>query len=168
MYISITRVGQYQESLELLKKAEAYAGRQEHLNITTYNNLACLYRKLNRPKCALTFLEKALTMEYKHLNSMPTDGDFEARLLRESPADTHLNLCAVLSLIGRHEVAHLHALKALTFLQAELFERIAAGPQSDLKPLADRCAVLCIAYHNLAAELEFLKQVRGMGLMIDG
>ncbi len=125
--------------------------------------MACLYRKLNRPKSALVFLEQALNIEYKYLTTVHTNAEFEQTLIRENPSDTHLNLCAVLSAIGKHEVAYLHALKALTFLQAEIFERTQGTIEeneagSELRPLKSRCAVLCIAYHNLGTELEFMKQ----------
>ncbi len=144
----------------MLKRAEDFVGENEYLKVPTYNNMACLYRKLNRPKSALVFLEQALTIEYRHLNSASTDDVFNAMMIKENPADTHLNLCAVLSLIGKHEIAYLHALKALTFLQSEIFERKQENfTDPDLRPLTSRCAVLCIAYHNLAAELEFMKQV---------
>ena len=156
-YISVE---QYQESWNTLKRAESFASVDEYLKVSTYNNMACLYRKLNRPKSALVFLEQALNIEYKHLTAVQKDADFTMMLVKENPADTHLNLCAVLSLIGKHEVAYLHALKALTFLQAEILERKEANmTDSDLRPFQSRCAVLCIAYHNLAAELEFMKQV---------
>jgi len=123
--------------------------------------MACYFRKIDRPKSALLFLEQALNMEYKHLNKAQSNSNFELSLLKENPSDTHLNLCAVLSLIGKHDIAYLHALKALTFLQSEVFERTQGTfdeKKYDLRPLISRCAVLCIAYHNLGAELEFMKQ----------
>lgn len=150
----------------MLKKAEAFAGDYDNLKIPTFNNLACLYRKINRPKSALTFLEQACNIEYKHLNTLQSDEEFNNSLITASPADTHLNLCAVLSIIGKHEVAYLHALKALTFLQAEIFERSQENiTEAEEKSFHDRCAVLCIAYHNLGAELEFLKQVTNKVIM---
>lgn len=150
----------YQGSLVALRKAEEIAGKHDELKVATFNNFACLYRKLNKPKSALTFLEHALNIEYRYLNTIPNDEEFTLSMIRENPADTHLNLCAVLSLIGKHEIAYSHALKALTFLQAEIIDRKESNPKgSEIKPFMDRCAVLCIAYHNLAAELEFLKRV---------
>jgi len=35
-------------------------------------------------------------------------------------SDTHLNICAVLSLMGRHEEALSHAMQALILLQEEM------------------------------------------------
>ena len=51
---------------------------------TTYNNLACFYRRTGKLRTALNYLLHALDIEVKidNMNSL---------------ADTHLNLCAVLS-----------------------------------------------------------------------
>ncbi len=83
----------------------------------------------------------------------------------EHPADTHLNTCAVLSQIGRHQGALEHAQSALILLQEELFGGGAAvaevgggGREGDQPPRADRIAVLAIAYHNMGVEQEFLKK----------
>jgi len=95
-------------------------------------------------------------MEYKHLTTLKSDREFTNALLNENPADTHLNLCAILSAVGKHEIAYLHALKALTFIQAEIAEK--ALEVKNEKKLQNRYTVLCIAYHNLGTELEFLKQ----------
>lgn len=50
----------------------------------TYNNLACYYRKLGHLRSALIQLEKALEIEQRFPQTA-------------AKADTHLNLCAVLS-----------------------------------------------------------------------
>lgn len=84
----------------------------------------------------------------------------------EHPADTHLNICAVLSQIGRHQGALEHAQSALILLQEELFAGGggAARDTADVDsggnqpPRADRIAVLSIAYHNMGVEQEFLKK----------
>lgn len=79
----------------------------------------------------------------------------------EHPADTHLNTCAVLSQIGRHQGALEHAQSALILLQEELFgggAAIAGVGAGDQPPRADRIAVLAIAYHNMGVEQEFLKK----------
>jgi hypothetical protein len=50
----------------------------------TFNNMACYYRRIGKMRTALNFLQRALTIE--------------SRLQRpETQADTHLNICAVLS-----------------------------------------------------------------------
>lgn len=78
----------------------------------------------------------------------------------EHPADTHLNTCAVLSQIGRHQGALEHAQSALILLQEELFgggRKVGTGGTGQ-PPRADRIAVLAIAYHNMGVEQEFLKK----------
>lgn len=87
---------------------------------------------------ALQYLQKALKIESR----LPDV---------ENPADTHLNTCAVLSQLGRHQSALEHAQSALILLQEELFSQ-------DKEPQADRVAVLGIAYHNIGVEQEFLKK----------
>ena len=45
----------------------------------------------------------------------------EAKLTKvQNPADTHINACAVLSQLGRHQAALEHAQSALILLQEEL------------------------------------------------
>lgn len=129
--------GDFDQTLELLQKAEVLSVRDDASKAVTYNNFACYYRRLDRPQASVTFLEKALAIE--------------ARLPEvENPADTHLNMCAVLSQMGRHKQALEHAQSALILLQAEIFGK---------KELPDlgRVVVLAIAYHNIGVEYEFLK-----------
>jgi tetratricopeptide (TPR) repeat protein len=84
----------------------------------------------------------------------------------ETPADTHLNACAVLSQLGRHQAALEHAQSALILLQEELFSGASLSvlstngslPTAGQPPRADRVAVLAIAYHNMGVEQEFLKK----------
>jgi hypothetical protein len=75
--------------LELLKKARVLTERDDRGRAVTFNNFACYYRRQGKLHSALQFLEKALAIE--------------ARLpgAETSIADTHLNLCAVLSHLGR-------------------------------------------------------------------
>lgn len=135
----------------------------------TLNNLGCFYRRTGKLRSSLRFLEQALEMELKSEN--PT-----------SIADTHLNLCAVLSQLKKHEEALEHVLMAIVLLQDEfVFAEMAArknqneNRNSDIeydekknnetsnkktsKKLEDRAGVLTIAYHNMGVELEFLKRV---------
>lgn len=74
----------------------------------------------------------------------------------QNPADTHINACAVLSQLGRHQTALEHAQSALILLQEELLSP--PGVVGAAPPQADRIAVLAIAYHNLGVEQEFLKR----------
>lgn len=58
----------------------------------TFNNFACYYRKLDKPRSALCYLEKVLGLEVK----MGNLGNL---------GDTHMNLCGVLSGLKRHTEA---------------------------------------------------------------
>ena len=76
--------------------------------------------------------------------------------------------------MGKHELALQHAMKALILIQDELINKIdnaggsiqqetvaeeGAALNTQSKKPEDRMIVLCIAYHNIAVEQEFLKQV---------
>jgi tetratricopeptide (TPR) repeat protein len=133
--------------LELLKKAEILTERDEAGRAVTFNNLACYYRRQGKLHAALSYLQKALRIE--------------ARLEHvDNPADTHLNMCAVLSQLGRHAGALEHSQSALILLQEELFSGAMAGGNdgSQMAQKVDRIAVLAIAYHNIGVEQEFLKR----------
>lgn len=91
----------------------------------------------------MQYLQKALKIESKLSNV-------------QNPADTHINACAVLSQLGRHQTALEHAQSALILLQEELLSP--PGVVGAAPPQADRIAVLAIAYHNIGVEQEFLKR----------
>jgi tetratricopeptide (TPR) repeat protein len=83
----------------------------------------------------------------------------EAKLANvQNAADTHINACAVLSQLGRHQQALEHAQSALILLQEELLSPPGASATAT-PPKADRIAVLAIAYHNIGVENEFLKRL---------
>ena len=100
----------------------------------------------------MNFLQKALQIE--------------SRLQRpETQADTHLNICAVLSQLNKHELALNHAMSAVILLQ-EMMLRKRLDPQAaeddeEFQAIdanqKDRTAVLAIAYHNMGVEQEFLR-----------
>ena len=114
-------------------------------------------------RTALNFLQRALTIE--------------SRLQRpETQADTHLNICAVLSQLNKHELALNHAMSAVILLQEMMLRKKldpSAAMDEDLEdsfPPAqvsggapvkdhnkDKVAVLAIAYHNMGVEQEFLR-----------
>jgi tetratricopeptide (TPR) repeat protein len=71
---------------------------------TTYNNLACYYRRTGKLRTALSYLIQALELELRM--EQPT-----------TLADTHLNLCAVLSQLDKHEDAQQHAMLSIILLQ---------------------------------------------------
>lgn len=129
--------------LELLKKAEILTERDAAGRAATFNNLACYYRRQGKLHAALQYLQKALKIESKLSNV-------------QNPADTHINACAVLSQLGRHQTALEHAQNALILLQEELLSP--PGVVNGAPPQADRIAVLAIAYHNIGVEQEFLKR----------
>ncbi|MDR3547278.1 MAG: hypothetical protein P4M11_03195 [Candidatus Pacebacteria bacterium] len=168
-------------SLDLLRKAETLSKNSLRLRAITCNNLACYYNRTKKARSAVNFLESALTFEYKQLKEIDDAAAFEAALLVDNPSDAHLNLCVSLSDLGRHEQALQNAMQALVFVQNEIIERQHLGggkkeksakdetthknePRREdgglLKSLKDRYAVLCIAYHNVAVQHEFLKNVR--------
>ena len=128
-------------TLELLKKAEILTERDPAGRAATLNNFACYYRRKGKLHAALQYLQKSLKIEAKISNV-------------QNPADTHINACAVLSQLGRHQTALEHAQAALILLQDELLSPEATS----LPPVLDRIAVLSIAYHNIGVEQEFLKK----------
>jgi tetratricopeptide (TPR) repeat protein len=116
---------------ELLQKAELYVqdGNPRVLSIT-YNNFACVHRKTQRYRNALNYLEKALELDYNCIN-FPEDFDekdedlsVEQMLIISNPAEIHLNTCAILSQMDKHDRALHHAMKALILIQDELLERL--------------------------------------------
>ena len=140
--------------LELLKKAEILTERDLAGRAVTYNNLACYYRRQGKLHSALNYMQKSLRIE--------------SRLEKvDNPADTHLNMCAVLSQLGRHAGALEHAQSALILLQEELFtgagmggdSAVGSGGGAPVSQKVDRVAVLAIAYHNIGVEQEFLKRL---------
>ena len=125
-------------SLLFLKKAESYSLKLPKQTAVTYNNYACHYRKTGKHRTALMYLQGALELEWKSDKC-------------DTLADTYLNLCAVLSQLGRHSEALENVLYSVTLLQEELL-----GEES---PNMERVPVLAIAYHNMAVELEYLKRL---------
>ena len=136
--------GDFKMTEKLLKKAEILHQNDDAGRAVTNNNLACYHRRRGKLNLALKCLKKTLRLEA----NLPDV---------KHPGDTHLNVCAVLSQLGRHSQALEHAQAALILLQEELFDP--AQHEEDGGGISpDRIAVLCIAYHNIGAENEFLKQ----------
>lgn len=80
-------------------------------------------------------------------------------------ADTHLNLCAVLSIMGRHDLAMHHAQSAIMIVQSSLLmelmpDKMGQKKSKDVidfkeeikKDFKDRVSILAVSYHNLAVE----------------
>jgi tetratricopeptide (TPR) repeat protein len=97
---------QFDLTIDHLKKAELVARNSLALKSTTYNNMACYYRRTGKVRTALSYLIQALELELKI--DQP-----------KTLADTHLNLCAVLSQLDRHEDALQHSMLSIILLQDE-------------------------------------------------
>ena len=54
----------YKLCQELLEKAELFTENNNRLRAITFNNYACLFRKTNKLRNALSYLEQALDLEY--------------------------------------------------------------------------------------------------------
>jgi len=141
--------GQMAQSYQLLTRAEQLtAGKTPapqsdrlRLRALTMKNLGCYYKKKGQLKMALKCLKKAVKLETRLVDPV-------------NPADTHLNICAILSLMGKHMEALEHAEESLILLQDEL----AITNPSQGNPPKDRVAVMAICYHNIAVEQEYLKK----------
>jgi len=94
--LNLLRENKLAEALAWLRKSEELSENNARCQAITFNNLACYYKQIGQPRCALIYLEKSLDLE----NQMD-DLSFKA--------DTHLNTCAVLSQMGRHDLAMHHA-----------------------------------------------------------
>jgi len=135
---------------DLLKRAEQVADKSDLDRAITWNNLACYYRRMGKLRTAVTYLERALEIE---------------EFIRDADAaQTHLNLCATLSQLERHADALYHAQSALIRVYEILSPAMLEGKLSSEKGQdgqedqgAELVTVLCIAYHNLAVEHEYLK-----------
>ena len=107
---------------ELLKKAELFTDMNSRLRAITFNNYACLFRKTNKLRNALQYLEQALDLEYTCINQESTLR-VEESLKVSNPCEIHLNICAILSQMDKHELALHHAMKALILIQDEIVSR---------------------------------------------
>merc|ERR1719169_252594 len=77
------------------------------LRAVTYNNMGCFYKSMSKLHTALQYLRKAQKIEERSNGKC------------QNPAGTHLNLCALLSQMGKHQEALQHADKALKLLEAQ-------------------------------------------------
>jgi tetratricopeptide (TPR) repeat protein len=139
------RKAQHKQAFEQLKYAEAILiakeGEDEPTNLlaVTCNNLGCYYKKVGKLHAALSYLRKALKIEV----SLQTDD--------VTVAGTHLNICAILSKLDKHDKAVQHASCALELIS----NRVSSGAESVSH---DEYSVLAIAYHNVAVERDYLHQ----------
>ncbi|OWZ03660.1 hypothetical protein PHMEG_00024571 [Phytophthora megakarya] len=149
--MSFLQQDNYAVTFDLLKKAEILTQRHHPVErATTMNNLACYYRRLGKLHSAMNSLKHALELE-KRLEHV------------RNAADTQLNMCAVLSQLGRHQEALEHAQEALITLQEGFIHEEEATDatigivEDPSRSRLDRISVMCIAYHNIGVEQEFLK-----------
>ena len=139
----------YKESLTLLKKSEEILNSDENQIIPnrlklmgiTLNNLGCYYKKRRQPKVALTFLEKALDVE------LQIESD------NINLAGSHLNICAVLSLLSKHKEAFQHARQALSLL-----ESVHGNQEYSFEKTVTLITSLVITYYNAGVELEHMNK----------
>ena len=108
------------------------------------NYIACAYKQANKLYLAKKYIDKAL----KIVN------DFRHEQWEKS--STFLNMCAILSAMGKHKEAILHAKSAIDEAQGELVEiKFSNNPSETMS----KASVLGIAYHNYAVEEEFLGNI---------
>ncbi|RHZ11772.1 hypothetical protein DYB37_010613 [Aphanomyces astaci] len=142
-----------EDALDLLTLADQHTtpgtchlvddSHRKRLRGITLNNFA--HGKLHT---AIQYLEKTLKIESSIANV-------------ENPAGTHLNICAILSQMGRHVRAAEHARCAIELLKYERTkamadERVAGGgaPSNNKSDTS----VLAIAYYNWGVELEHMRR----------
>jgi tetratricopeptide (TPR) repeat protein len=108
----------------------------------TLNNFGCLYKYKGQPNVALFYLQKAMKVEQTTLS--------------DNLAESHLNICAILSQLNHHKAALFHAQEALEVLRTRVETRKLESAEAE-----DRSSLrsFMIAYHNVAAELEHLNRI---------
>merc|ERR550532_1343979 len=140
--------GNVQESCRFFEKAEALTDPANlHMNAesrlvlraVTYNNMGCFYKSMSKLHTALQYLRKAQKIEERSNGKC------------QNPGGTHLNLCALLSQMGKHQEALSHAERALKILEA--------GPPPEHGPEGGNAeSLISVAYFNMGAEYEHLKK----------
>lgn len=141
--MNLLEKGEFTTSLSLLKRAESLStvARVETL-LEVLQLLSCYYGRLGKPIRALSYLDRAHEIE----QSLP---------YYLSRGKTHLNYCAVLSQMNRHDDALQHALKAVMTLQDEVLCAAMRGQSIS----GARMEEMAVAYYNLAVEHEFKSEV---------
>ena len=117
------------------------------ISALTMNNTGCYYKKVGNPNVALRYMLAALRSDVA--NKAPLS----------HIASTKLNICAILSILGKHLTAIQFAREAVAHLEHTLQElsdpeRVAHYTNIDEKSLL---STVTIAYFNLAAEYEHVK-----------
>ena len=65
-----------------------------------------------------------MVLNFPEEESMDSSVTVEQSLVISNPCEIHLNICAILSQMDKHELALHHAMKALILIQDELGERV--------------------------------------------
>ena len=99
------------------------------LKVTTLNNLGCVYKRLEKPKKALFYLNEALSLGSRYSTSIDT-------------SSVHLNISSIKSSQSAHEEALFHALSSLKLCSLNF---------SDLK-----ISALLSSYYQTGSEYSFL------------
>jgi tetratricopeptide (TPR) repeat protein len=108
--------GSTEVSCKFFEKAEALTDPANlHMNpesrlvlrAVTYNNMGCFYKSMSKLHTALQYLRKAQKIEERSMGKC------------QNPAGTHLNLCALLSQMGKHQEALAHSKMALDMLESQ-------------------------------------------------
>lgn len=137
--------GHTEISVKFFEKAEALTDPTNlHMNsesrlvlrAVTYNNMGCFYKSMSKLHTALQYLRKAQKIEERSMGKC------------QNPAGTHLNLCALLSQMGKHQEALQHAQVAQKLLQDNPARESSSNGES----------MICVAYFNMGAEYEHLKK----------
>jgi tetratricopeptide (TPR) repeat protein len=106
-----------------------------------YNQLACSYKRQDRLALTKSYLNKALQLSRDYTRA-PIDR-----------ASLHLNMCAVLSCLHKHDEAARFGNRAVHYAQEELVNLKLVGETGSTQ----KVTLLAVAYHNLAVEEEHLK-----------
>jgi len=140
--------GNTEVSCKYFEKAEALTDPANlHMNAdsrlvlraVTYNNMGCFYKSMSKLHTALQYLRKAQKIEERSNGKC------------QNPAGTHLNLCALLSQMGKHQEALQHAQLALNILEVQ-------GPPPPGGESKSE-SMICVAYFNMGAEYEHMKKM---------
>lgn len=147
--MTVLQEQKFNSCFNLLKKAEILSQQDFQCQAVTFNNFACYYRRQGKLRKALLALQQAIKAE----------DNFDS--LSYGKAETYLNLCAVLSQLGRHTSALEKAQHALILLQQERLQNENKNLDQPLNGESSqaRNVVLGIAYHNVGVEQEFLNQL---------
>ena len=125
----------------------SFPSRRLRLRATCLNNIGCYFKRQQRLRKALHFLEQAASIE-----SSISDPD--------NPAGTHLNICATLSELGSHFRAVTHAKIAIDTLASDKSQKPDASNSLSVVPHSSfsrrELGLLSKAYYNLAVENEYL------------